>query len=421
MRAVLRRGLLAAVAIATATRGAPAQPPGAPAAPAARVLPAVPRDEFAARRRALVAALPDSVDAVVVLGAREPAADYLRFDQAPDFRYLTGFLEPDAALVLARRAGGDADGTLFVQPNDPAREVWTGRRAGVAGARAATGLAARPAGEFRQALDSVARAAAAAGRPLAVVGQLAAGGDVLTPDAQLVAALRRDHPALRVVSAGGAVARLRGRKSAAELARVRRAVEVTVEAQRAAMGLVAPGVNEYEVQALIEYTFRRRGADRPSFATIVGSGPNSTTLHYNADDREMRAGEVVVMDVGASWDGLRGRRDAHGAGERALHGGAARGLPARARRAGGRRARRRGRRAVGGAVRQRAPHGGARARAAGARRVGGRHLRLRRDGAERQCPQWSLYYMHGLGHGIGLEVHDPEQAMGARRRRAPRR
>ena len=62
-------------------------------------------------------------------------------------------------------------------------------------------------------------------------------------------------------------------------------------------------MNEFEIQSLIEYTFRRNGADRPSFSTIVGSGPNSTTLHYNADDRFMNAGEVVVMDIGASYRG----------------------------------------------------------------------------------------------------------------------
>ena len=62
-------------------------------------------------------------------------------------------------------------------------------------------------------------------------------------------------------------------------------------------------MNEFEIQALIEYTFRRNGADRPSFATIVGSGPNSTTLHYNADDRFIDADDIVVMDIGASYNG----------------------------------------------------------------------------------------------------------------------
>ncbi len=397
-------------------RGVPGSVPRGAARPVppAAPLPPIAADEYAARRRALAALLPDSVEVVVALGAGEPAEDYLRFEQAPDFRYLTGFDEPEAALVLVRRPGGAVDGTLFVQPNDPAREVWTGRRAGVAGAGAATGLAARPADEFRAALDSIAAAAAAAGRPVAVVGPLGGRPEALAPGAQLVAALTRAHPGLRVAAAGQLVHRLRARKSAAELARVRRAVEVTVEAQRAAMGLVAPGVNEYEVQALIEYTFRRLGADRPSFATIVGSGPNSTTLHYNADDRLMRAGEVVVMDIGASYAGyaadvtrtvpVSGRftpaqravyqlvRDAQAAAERAAVVGAPWSAPADS----ARRTIARGLARLGLTEGEDATYDCGRGAAP----------------AARQCPQWSLYYMHGLGHGIGLEVHDPEQSQG---------
>jgi Xaa-Pro aminopeptidase len=411
-------GLAAAVLLA-APPGALAQP-GAAAAPRA-VEPArapsagapapIRAGEYAARRQALAAALPDSVDAVVVLGAGEPAEDFLRFEQAPEFRYLTGFLEPEAALVLVRRPGG-VEGTLFVQPNDPAREVWTGRRLGLAGARQATGLATRAAAEFRPALDSLARAAAAAGRAVAMVGRLGGAPEALPRDAQLAAALRRDVPGLRLASAGGVVRRLRGRKSAAELALIRRAAGVTVEAQRAAMGAVAPGVNEGEVAGLIEYTFRRLGADRPSFASIVGSGPNSTALHYNANDRPMRAGDVVVMDVGASYLGyaadvtrtvpVGGRftaeqravyqlvRDAQAAAERAAAVGAPWSAPSDSAR---------------------------RVIARGLARLG---LTEGEDatidcgpGGARQCPQWTLYYMHGLGHGIGLEVHDPDQAIDA--------
>jgi Xaa-Pro aminopeptidase len=416
---VLFTAVVAAAVATSHTRSAAAQPARASTPPAARsvtgALPPIPHDEYAERRRALAALLPDSVGVIVVFGAGEPEEDYLRFEQAPDFRYLTGFVEPEAALVLVRRGpGAEAwDGTLFVQPNDPAREVWTGRRAGVAGARAATGLSARRAAELRPTLDSLARAAAAAGHGVAVVGRLGGAPTALPADAQLVAALQREHPTLRVVPANGAMRRLRAQKRPAELARVRRAAEVTVEAQRAAMGLVAPGVNEYEVQALVEYTFRRRGADRPSFATIVGSGPNSTTLHYNANDRVMRAGEVVVMDIGASWDGyaadvtrtvpVSGRftpaqraiyqlvRDAQAAAERAAVTGAPWSAPVdSAQRTIARGLARLGLTEGEGATYDCGPAG---------------------SGPVRQCPQWSLYYMHGLGHGIGLDVHDPEQAI----------
>jgi Xaa-Pro aminopeptidase len=138
------------------------------------------------------------------------------------------------------------------------------------------------------------------------VRSVAPGGQeprVLSADDQFVRGLLASHAGVKLAPANQHVAVLRGTKSPAELDLIRKAVTITVEAQREAMRAMEPGMNEFEIQSLIEYTFRRNGADRPSFSTIVGSGPNSTTLHYNADDRFMNAGEVVVMDIGASYRG----------------------------------------------------------------------------------------------------------------------
>lgn len=74
-------------------------------------------------------------------------------------------------------------------------------------------------------------------------------------------------------------------------------------AQAGAAKTVRPDGFEYEVQADLERAFRRQGAERPSFSSIVGSGPNGTTLHYNANGRQMKRGEMVVVDIGASFDG----------------------------------------------------------------------------------------------------------------------
>ena len=115
--------------------------------------------------------------------------------------------------------------------------------------------------------------------------------------------LQAAHPGLKVVAINDAVEALRGKKSAVEQAYIKQAVDITVKAQKEAMAAMEPGMNEFEIQALIEYTFRRNGADRPSFSTIVGSGPNSTTLHYGLDDRFIEPNDVVVMDIGASYRG----------------------------------------------------------------------------------------------------------------------
>jgi Xaa-Pro aminopeptidase len=90
-------------------------------------------------------------------------------------------------------------------------------------------------------------------------------------------------------------------KDADEIARLRRAGQITAEALKAAMRIMKPGLKEYQVEATIEYTFRDLGADRVGFPSIVGSGPNSTTLHYDANRRIIEDGDLVVMDVGAEY------------------------------------------------------------------------------------------------------------------------
>src|SRR5690349_2578404 len=150
-------------------------------------------DEYARRRTALLAQIPDGI--VVALGAHEPAQDYLSFYQTPSFNYLTGFLEPDAVLVLTKSASATTS-TLFVEPRIPAREVLVGSRLGVDAARQRTGIATREIGEWPAVLDSL----ASTRLPLYVIGDFPGedGGAsaALTPDQQLVATLRQRHPGL---------------------------------------------------------------------------------------------------------------------------------------------------------------------------------------------------------------------------------
>jgi len=368
----------------------------------------VPKSEYADRRAALAARMQDGV--LLAIGSQEPAQDYLSFYQNEPFTYLTGYNEPNAALVLVKR-GGQTTATLFVEERDPAAEVWTGKRFGPAGATSATGIDARPVEQLRPVLDSLLGTAT----QLYVVGNVQAAGRpndearILSAEDQFVRAITVSHSTVKVSSANMWVAALRGKKSAAELDLIRKAVAITADAQRDAMRAIEPEMNEFEVQALIEYTFRRNGSDRPSFSTIVGSGPNSTTLHYNADDRFMHAGEVVVMDIGASYRGYAADvtrtvpvsgtftpdqraiyqivRDAQSAAERQVK--------------------------IGAKV-QLMSDSAAAMLATGLARVGliespNATCDCGSREQPQQCSQLSLYYMHGVGHGIGLEVHDPDQ------------
>jgi Xaa-Pro aminopeptidase len=362
--------------------------------------------EYAQRRAALLAQIPDGV--IVALGAHEPAQDYLSFYQEPSFNYLTGFLEPDAVLVMTK-SSSNPGAMLFVEPRIPAREVWVGARLGVEGARQRTGLATREVTEWPKVADSL----ASVGLPLFVVGDFSgdetADNAALTPDQQFIAALRRRHPALVVKNLTPNVLRLRGAKSPGEIELIRRAADITARAERAAMQALAPRMNEFEIQALVEYIFRRTGADRPSFASIIGSGPNSTTLHYNADDRVIERGDLVVMDIGASYKGYAAdvTRTIPASGVYSPQQRAVYQIVRDAQAAAERQAKL-------GALSQLMSDSATAVLAAGLTRLGLIESPIATydcdlGGQAAQCQQLELYYMHGLGHGIGLEVHDPDQ------------
>lgn len=407
--------LVAALAGACAPAAHPAAPPsGASRAPApeagwpAPALPPaapVPREEYARRRHAVGAAMGDGV--LVVFGAGEGEWSFAPFAQAPAFRYLTGVTEPDATLVMVK-SGGAVRAQLFVMPRDASREVWDGARLGVEGARALTGIPARDEDRLMPVLDSL----LARHRTLYTLtppGESEAeDGATLSRDQQVVAGLARRHPGTRVVSLEGEAARLRASKSPAELDLLRRAAYVTALAQRAAMRSVEPGMNEFEVQAVIEYTFRRHGADRPGFGSIVGSGPNSTTLHYRGADRFMQAGETLVMDVGAAYRGYTAdvTRTVPVSGAFSPEQRAVYDVVLAAQKAAEASVR------SGATTLAQLNATAARAVADGLARLG---LIEAADatydcGGGQTCPQYRLFYMHGVSHGIGLEVHDPENS-----------
>jgi len=90
-------------------------------------------------------------------------------------------------------------------------------------------------------------------------------------------------------------------KDEVEIAALRHAIEITGEAHKAAMRVAHPGMFEYQIEATIEYTFRNLGADRVGFPSIVGSGPNTTILHYDVNRRQVQEGDLVLADIGAEW------------------------------------------------------------------------------------------------------------------------
>jgi Xaa-Pro aminopeptidase len=266
---------------------------------APRVDAQVPFSEYAARRAALLASLDSGV--VIAYGEVEPVTDWPPFFQLPHFHYLTGFDESNAALLMVKRAGATT-ASMFVPQQAEFMARVLGKRTPAAGLERAIGIAGRDIDGLRATVDSL----VASGLPLYVVPDVHmadfAAEDSLSRGSRLMAQLRTAHSSLRITSLDSVVNSLRATKSAAEIALLRRAVDISTKAHVEAMKSVAPGCGEYEIQALMEGTFKRLGGDRPAYGSIVGSGPNANILHYMADSRVMRDGELLLIDAASSFD-----------------------------------------------------------------------------------------------------------------------
>ena len=281
--ALLRR-LALATALLVASRPAVAQIPAA---------------EYAARRDSLAARIGDGV--VLAFGGRTPITDFGPFYQLPAFHYLTNFDEPDAAFVMVVH-GGKGTSTLFLTPVGARRAFYYGRRPDSTTVVRTLGMGARSFSALDAVVDSLARTRL----PFYALADFGdadfAREDSLTRGQQYVRALRARHDSLVVRDAHALVDQLRARKSAAEIALLRRAADVSSEGHRAAM-LVSEPTKEYELQAALEYTFMRLGGARPSYGSIVGGGVHGTQLHYMRDRGDVKPGDVVVMDAATEYEG----------------------------------------------------------------------------------------------------------------------
>ncbi len=226
---------------------------------------------------------------------------HFKFRQDSDILYLTGFEEPGAALVL--RPGADKPFVMLVRPRDPAEETWTGRRAGVEGVVRDFGAdAAWPAGELDDRLAQIIGGAEEIHYPFGRDPALdAAVARVL---GRLRARERRGTRApVRVIDARLSLHEMRLIKTPDEVAIQRKAAAITAEAHVAAMRAAREAANEHEIEAIVDYTFRRRGATAPGYPTIVGGGVNATILHYVENKAPLRRGELLLVDAGCEIDG----------------------------------------------------------------------------------------------------------------------
>lgn len=245
---------------------------------------------------------PNSV--AVLLGAkpvsRSGDTEY-RFRQDSDFLYLTGFDHPNAAALL--RNTDPPEYVLFVEPRMREREIWTGYRPGVEGALADYAAnKAYPINEFstqlHETLKSVDCVYHILGRNAEVDQKLIASIETLRRESR-----RGTSAPTQIVDLRTLVHEMRMLKTAPEIAHMRKAAEVTYVAHQAAAKMAQPGRFEYELEAIIDYTFRSNGATGAAYTTIVGGGANATVLHYITNAEKLHDGDLVLIDAGCEWQG----------------------------------------------------------------------------------------------------------------------
>lgn len=217
--------------------------------------------------------------------------------------YLTGFEEPDAALIIAPRREAGPRVTLFLRERDPSMEVWVGQRLGVEAATAALPMIdeAQPISALSAQLPELLKGARRLYHEI---------GAVEAHDAQVIKALkaarrlRRDgaETPTAIVALDDLLDELRLFKDEAEIEILRRAARCNAAGHLRAMRAAHAGLQEYHLQALMEYEWAIRGARRVAFNTIIACADNACTLHYERNDRPLSDGELVLVDAGCELD-----------------------------------------------------------------------------------------------------------------------
>jgi len=270
-----------------------------------------PKEIYRDRRRRLAERLGEGT--VVLWGAGDDRGygDVGTFRQGSGFFYLTGVELPNAVMVLRPGEGGDL---LFLPPRNPNVEQWTGPKWGP-GEEAAKELG------FDEVLSTQPTEIVLDSRRRPVPGlegrlqgwlsdpdamlwtdyAAVASGAPLPPTHRYVTSLRDRLPTFSVKDLSGALGELRVIKGEGEIALMRKAMAATIVGHRRAAGVLTAGIGEGVVDGAVYAAFRGAGAEGVAFPSIVGSGYNATTLHYDQNVGTCADGELVVVDIGARW------------------------------------------------------------------------------------------------------------------------
>jgi Xaa-Pro aminopeptidase len=355
-----------------------------------------PNSDYHARREALA----KKAGGVIVLFApleSEGPNDIYGFRQDDNFYYLSGLTEPGAALLIApaAEAGGGKPAhpyseILFLPARNLIQEKWTGPKLGPENPDAPKITGFDRVEEMTRLPDEATKLSS--GLHPTIYTDVASGNET-SASTEPLQFLKDVNSFLVFADVKPMVWSLRTAKDAGEVALIRKAVDASVAAHFAAFKAVKPEINEREIAALMQYEWGKRGCERVAYAPIVGSGYYSTVLHYSDDSNVMKAGDVVVIDA---------------AGEYSMYASdITRTLP------------------IDGhfTARQREIYGivlGAQQAAEAAFKSGKSNMRrddpdslykvafdyINTHGKDLHGDPLGKYFIHGLGHPVGLNVHD---------------
>ena len=261
-----------------------------------------------AERRAKLAAEVDCPIVLLGLTGREESSQTYIFEQEENFYYLTGHNEEGAGLIIlpAKSSGSDATNSpreiFYLPAKNPQKEKWNGVRMSPAdpGIEARTGFATvKPFAEMRAAVENLAKTYPCIYTILPYEKEL--GG--YPHEKEVVDWLQQVAPQIKPKDIRAQISALRQIKSPGEIAFLQRAIDLTLDSHLEAMRMMRPGLHEYEVAAKMVKVHAMGGSEAEGYAPIVGAGPNSTALHYDRLSRKIEDGDIVVIDVGAQYSG----------------------------------------------------------------------------------------------------------------------
>jgi len=254
-----------------------------------------PNADYHARREAVA----KKAGGVVVLMAPLESYDAAyHFRQDDNFYYLSGITVPGAALLIAPASESQAyTEVLFLPPRNLRLEKYTGQQLGADNPDAAKITGFDRVDESSKLSEEVNKALA--NRRPAVVYTITETHGSTPPDDDMQAFLRHSNSLLVFQDVAPLLSSLRTAKDAGEVALIKKAVDASAAAHIAAMKAMKANLKEYEISALMQYEWDRRGCERSAYSPIVGSGHNSTVLHYSDNINTMNAGAVVVIDAAA--------------------------------------------------------------------------------------------------------------------------